>query len=353
MKRLYVIILCLLALLAISANADPISYNAYGDNLVVNADATMPQMPVFEHKYMAKVFWASDAAITSEYNVEPAGVTEIDDIQLIQHAFSGDGIDIYSSNDGNYFYQTENFMTYYTLLYYCTDVYDNFHPDWMLSNTDELDFMTAEDAGKLIDNTMKAIFADVSASFDIKYDVYPAHAEDMRNKVASILEEECHSEDDIAFYKRKYGLYEGCIVDGGDCYFIEGRVQLDGLSMLTDSYSLSNISVYGIKIRAIVTRDGILCFKVSNALSISGKEPTSPVQLNCEELLTNAGNFLDNIIGLTPLTVDKIELVYVPYPVALREYELVPMLCLSSYDSEKDTYVQQLLINVFTGELFF
>ena len=114
MKRLYVTVLCLLTLFTISANAEQISYTEYGDNLVVSSDATMPQIPVFEHKYMAKVFWASDAAITSEYNVEPAGVTEIDDIQLIQHAFCGDGIDIYSSNDGNYFYQTENYMTYYT-----------------------------------------------------------------------------------------------------------------------------------------------------------------------------------------------------------------------------------------------
>lgn len=355
MKRLCVAVLCLLALFTVSAVADSeqSSYTTYGNNLVVSAEAAIPQAPIFEHKYITKAFMASDKAIMSAYNVELTGTHEDDEIQAVQHSFTGNGIEIYSSNSGNYFYQTENYMTYYTLLYYCIDSYDNFHPDWMINNTDELDFMTAEDAGKLIDNTISAVLADVHSCFDVQYDVYPVHTEDMRSKVTSILKEECHTEDDIAFFKRKHGLYEGCINDGDDCYFIEGRVYFNNLPMLVGSYSLSNLTVDGIRIRAIVNQDGLLYLEVTSAISISSEEQTEPIHPDCKTLITKAGNFLDNIIGLEPITIDKIELVYAPYPIALREYELVPILCLSSYDSENDAYVQRFLINALTGELFF
>ena len=173
----------------------------------------------------------------------------------------------------------------------------------------------------------------------------------MRSKVTSILKEECHTEDDLAFYKKKHGLYEGCISDDDDCYIVEGRVYLEGLPVFSGSYSLSNVTVTGMRIRAIIKRDGLICFDVTEAISITNEEQIEPIQANCEELIAKASDFLDNIIGLTPITVDKIELVYAPYPVAIREYELVPMLCLSSYDSENDTYVPQMFINVFSGEL--
>ena len=138
MKRLCVAVLCLLALFTVSAVADSeqSSYTTYGNNLVVSAEAAIPQAPIFEHKYITKAFMASDKAIMSAYNVELTGTHEDDEIQAVQHSFTGNGIEIYSSNSGNYFYQTENYMTYYTLLYYCIDSYDNFHPDWMINNTD-------------------------------------------------------------------------------------------------------------------------------------------------------------------------------------------------------------------------
>ena len=356
MKRFYIALLCLLVLLfTVSASAESAqsSYTNHSNSLVVSAEVVVPQSPTFEHKYIARAFMASDEAIMSTYDVELTGTFEDNEIQSVQHSFQGNGIEIYSSNNGNYFYQTKNYKTYYTLLYDCIDSYDNFHPDWMLSNTDELDFMTTEDAGKLIGSTMETIFADVSSSFNIQYDVYPAHAEDMRNKVTSILEEECHSQDDLAFYKQKHGLYEGCISDGADCYFIEGRIYLDGLPMLVGSYSLSNLTVDGMRIRAIVNRDGLVCLDITKAISISSKEPSKPLQPDCEKLIAKAGDFLDNIIGLTPINIDKVELVYAPYPIAPREYELVPMLCLSSYDSENDTYIRQLTINALTEEIFF
>ena len=355
MKRLIIAILCLLIInttTAFAEESEQSSYTDYGSNLCISTDATIPQPITIEHKYTAEAYMASDEDIMSEYNVTATDTSENKNTEFIQHAFKGNDIEIYSSNDGGFFYQTDDYITYYTLLYYCVDSDDIMHPEWMLSNMEELDFMTKDDAATLIGNEMNAVLGDVTKDFSIQYDVYPAHAEDLRSKVSAILKEECQSDDDIAFYKRKYGIYEGCIDDDG-CYFIEGHVSLDGLPMLSGSYSLSSRSVSGMRIRAIVNRNGLLYIEVSDVISIIDTESIEPMQLNCEELLTKAGDFLDNIIGIQPLSIDKVELIYVPYPTTLHEYELIPMLCLSAYDSENDTYTRQALINAFTGELLF
>lgn len=351
MKCLSIVALCLLMLAGVSAGAEQDSYIEYGSNLIIKADASMPQIPAFSQKYMAGVFMPSDEAIMSEYDVTLTGTNESSDIQLVQHVFDGEGITIYSSNDGRYIYQAEDYTTYYTLMYYCVDQYDSLHPDWMLHNTDELDFMTAEAAGGLVEDALNALFADVLSHFDFRCDVYPAHLEDMRAKVTSILAAECHTQDDLDFFKRKHGLYEGCIGEGDDCYFVEGHMYLDDLPVLPDSYYSNNVPIYGMRLRAIINKDGLLYMSISNAIYISSEEQQATRQPDCEELLTKVGVFLDNILGIEPFVIDRVELIYAPYPVALREYELTPMLSLSSYDAENGAYVRKLLINAFTGEL--
>ena len=353
MKRMSIIVLWLLMLASVSAGAAQDSYIEYGDHLIVNAEASALQIPVFENKYMADVYIPSDEAIMAEYDVTLADTIEDDVRQFVQRVFKGEGIKVYSSNDGRYIYQAEDYMTYYTLLYYCVDPYDNLHPDWMLQNTDELDFMTAEAAGRLIEDALGALFADVLAGFDFRCEVYPAHAEDMRAKVTSILAEECQTQDDLDFFKRKHGMYEGCIGEGDDCYFVEGHMYLDDLPVLPDSYYSSNVLINGMRLRAIINKDGLLYMSIYDAIYISGEEQQAALQPDCEELLTKVGAFLDNILGIEPFVIDRVELIYAPYPVALRKYELTPMLSLSAYDAENDAYVRKLLINAITGELLF
>ena len=105
------------------------------------------------------------------------------------------------------------------------------------------------------------------------------------------------------------------------------------------------------RLRAIINKDGLLYMNISNAIYISSEKQQATRQPDCEELLTKVGVFLDNILGIEPFVIDRVELIYAPYPVALREYELTPMLSLSSYDAENGAYVRKLLINAFTGEL--
>ena len=62
---------------------------------------------------------------------------------------------------------------------------------------------------------------------------------------------------------------------------------------------------------------------------------------------------MDNLIGMEPYNIDKVELVYVPYPTAMHEYEMTPVLELSGYDAEYDSYDIYFRVNVLTYELVF
>lgn len=96
----------------VSAGAAQDSYIEYGSHLIVNAEASALQIPVFENKYMADVYISSDEAIMAEYDVTLADTIEDDGSQHVQRVFKGEGIKVYSSNNGRYSYQAEDFMTY-------------------------------------------------------------------------------------------------------------------------------------------------------------------------------------------------------------------------------------------------
>lgn len=241
------------------------------------------------------------------------------------------------------------------MLMYCIDADSRFIPDgeWMRDKT-EFDYMSGDEACALVRDKVEAIYPEVCDSFEIEFQAHPAHAEDMRAKVTEILAQDWMTPDELEFYERKHGLYDGCIAEADDYYFIEGQFRFDDIPVLRGVMSFPHeLYVDGPTIWAIVGKDGMVYMECNNLLRICKEESREPVERTSDEVLAKAGEFLDNIIGLEPFEIDRVELIYVPYPIAVYEYEMTPALVLSEYDAETGRYTDVMRVNAMTGEMIF
>lgn len=338
--------------LTAGAQAQQPSRGEYGSQLIIDADAALPDIPHIDTQHSVRPYMPSVEPVTDTFGVELAEVIENDEL-LFSHRYQTQDVNILSSSNGCFTYTNGNPKTLVSLLYYCIDANEKFHPDKIIVNTAELDFMTADEACTLVSDTVRSVFPEVCDSFDISLIAHPVHVEDMRAKVDAILAEDCSSPDDLDFYKQKHGLYDGCISDDAGCYFIEASLQFNDTPLLKGTLRLSD-EVYadGPRLWCIVGRDGIAYLSFYDMLYICAEKGLTTYQSSCDKLSANAGAYL-NMRKLGPYEIDRVELVYVPYPVGDYEYELTPLLLLNQYDESDGTYSTLLKINVKNSELYF
>lgn len=356
MKRLCMLMACLLLLCMPIAYAEEGFHKEYGSALIINAPEVLPDIPVVSARKVVRHPMVSEETIKSKYNVKKVNETEDAEIERIYRAYESEELDITVTNVGDYTYRNKNKKPVESILIYnCIGSYNDFVPDegWMV-NKSEFDFMSAADACAVVEDEIKALMPDTYASFDIELIAHPAHAEDMQKLVTKTLKEECKTQEDLDFYRRKFWTYEGCIADDDNYYFIEGRWKFDGVQMLKGTMSFPHeLYVDGPTLWAIVGKDGITYLDIECALYVTKEEPREPIERTSDEVLTKVGEFMDNLIGMEPYNIDKVELVYVPYPTAMHEYEMTPVLELSVYDAEYDSYDIYFRVNVLTYELVF
>ena len=357
MKRICILsMICMLLLCAPNACAQEEDYKEYGKIVMVNATKVLPDIPVVSARKVVKHPMVSEKTITSKYNVKKVSEIEDAEIERIYNTYESEELDIMATSGGDYIYRNKNKKSIESIFIYdCIDAYNNFVPDegWMV-NKSEFDFMSAADACAVVEDEIKALMPDTYASFDIELIAHPAHAEDMQKLVTKTLKEECKTQEDLDFYRRKFWTYEGCIADDDNYYFIEGRWKFDGVQMLKGTMSFPHeLYVDGPTLWAIVGKDGITYLDIECALYVTKEEPREPIERTSEEVLTKVGEFMDNLLGMEPYNIDKVELVYVPYPIAMHEYEMTPVLELSGYDAEYDSYDIYFRVNVLTYELVF
>lgn len=357
MKRICILsMICMLLLCAPNACAQEEHYKEYGKTIIVNTEKALPDIPVMNTKNVVRHPMVSEETIKSKYNIKKVNETEDAEIERIYRSYESEELDITVTNVGDYTYRNKNKKPVESILIYnCIDSHNDFVPDegWMV-NKSEFDFMSAADACAVVEDEIKALMPDTYASFDIELIAHPAHAEDMQKLVTKTLKEECKTQEDLDFYRRKFWTYEGCIADDDNYYFIEGRWKFDGVQMLKGTMSFPHeLYVDGPTLWAIVGKDGITYLDIECALYVTKEEPREPIERTSDEVLTKVGEFMDNLIGMEPYNIDKVELVYVPYPTAMHEYEMTPVLELSGYDAEYDSYDIYFRVNVLTYELVF
>lgn len=355
MKKAFLLIACVLMLFSYTADAQPGFCKEYGNSLAVDTVQQLPEIPIVERRYTLKPCMASDDAITSLYDIELSSAYKDADTGVLRRIYENDELYILCTSNGNYCFKNGDNKSIECLFMYCIDAFNGFRPDgdWM-NDVSEFDYMSGNDACAIVENNMQALFPEVCDSLDITFRAHPAHAEDMRAKVTEILANECAAQADVELYERKHGLYEGCITENDDYYFIEGMFRFDDMPLLRGVMDLSDeLYVEGPLVWAIVGRDGLLYMECGNLLAICNEQHCDPVQHTTDELLARAGMFLDSIAGMEPLRIDRVELICVPYPTSQYEYETVPTLVLSKYDAVSDDYRHVLSINTLTLELIF
>lgn len=358
MKKIWLLIMtCLLILCMPIAYAEEGFNKEYGSALIINAPEGLPDIPVMDSRTIVKPSMVAEEVINAKYEVEKVKEERDSSTNKLYQRYESDELMVINIGDGNYTYIDNDKRSLEMMLtsYVCIDAYNNFAPDgdWMVDQS-EFGFMSAAEACALVENEFKELMPDAYSSFDIELIAHPAHAADMQKKVKEVLKEECKTQEDLDFYERKYHLYEGCIADNDDYYFIEGRWRFDGVPMLRGEMAFSHdLYVSGSRLWAIVGKEGITYLGIDNAMHVTQQEPREPISRTSDEVLTKVGKFMDNLLGMEPYNIDKVELIYVPYPTAMFEYEMTPVLVLSEYDAEADIYRPMLRVNVLTYELVF
>lgn len=356
MQRIKLLIALMLVLLLASAGAgaEEARYKMYGSNLRVDMTEPLPDIATPAGRYVMKPFMPSPEVVRAYFDVVSEEQRYEDDVKRVQYTYTGADFNIYARTDGSFTYDRNDYMRYRYLLYMCFDAADNYHPEYMITDYSALSFMTPEEAEESVDGTLRTLMPEIFDSFDVNYAVYPMHAADMQRKVEEELTDGVWG-DDLEFYRRKFEIYEGCIADDDECYFVNAEFAKDGMPVSTGYYTLTeNMDVYGMGIHVLIDAKGIIFVDTAGeSYYISDVQPLNAQVRSSEELLESTGEFLDNLLGVETVQIDKVEAQLLPYPIAMYERELVPMLKLSYFDADRDRYMRFAFVNALTGEILF
>lgn len=325
----------------------------YGGNLHVNMEGTLPVLQKVENKYTIAPYMPSPENIKSHYNILSEESNEDVGGTSVTYTYNGEGFRVITSTVGNFVYWRDDYSKYSYLFYSCVDAQNQYDPSLLITDYSELEFMTAEEAAKTAMDELAKVMPDVCSSFDMECSVYPMHSEDMQRAVESEIAD--LSQEDIDFYKRKYGIYDGCIAADDDCYVVVVNFSKDGIPLFDSHYYHANgMNVDGMGIYMLIDANGIVMTEVNGMLyRISETRAADAQSKSCEEWLESTGKFFDNIIGIEAMEINDIDVCYMPVAVSQGKYELVQVLELSSYDAERERNVRAMIINTESGELYF
>lgn len=350
--RMSIALLCATLTLSGVANAESFIDRTYGNNLHLSMTEPLPQMAASAGICSLEPYMPSPELIRANYDVIDELHEPIEGAQPDCYIFTGNDFSIYTYESGRFIYQRDDYLKYSYMLYSCVDSDGDFMPAEIVSDYSALSFMTPKEAAESVELALGNVMPEVTGDFDVEYSVYPMHSSDMQDKIERELSGLDQSELD--FFRRKHGIYEGCISDSDECYVVCALLSRDGIPMLHKDYSPArDVIVAGTRIYALVDADGIIFIDAAGLYSISAVQPMTEQQHSCDDVLQSMGAYLDKIVGFDPLEVNGVDVFYAPYPTGDGKYQLVQLVQLMRYPAPPNDYIEYMLVNASNGELYF